>query len=493
MNWTPGSINDAILDLEDRLGLLDLEVHDIELWAALRFRLSGEAKAAATTMQGRMSPLSNRITRQLRTLPWRHPQQMLERMRLPADARADLLVLAHPRLVQHGSQWVCRYTYPLLEGVRKTQRTLMPTNHGQRYEDDAPSVYWAELDLVRAVPHARVQAVAAFARRGRRDLEDAVVALERHLGVTLDRRRVRRHALLMLALDAFWVPFFHRLLDRVQPRAVVEVVHYNDVSLILNRVCHARGVPVIELQHGLLTAGHLAYRSRASRRRCWPTALATWGQVWNDSTPDLFLPSTHCPPIGYAWLEHERASAPRRAPSEPTLLILSQWVLGDELCNYAVACARALGPKGWRVRFRLHPNERVGWRERYPALCGSGIEVIDGDRSLYEDQSEATAQLGVYSTALIEGLSWGLPTFVATLDGWQSMKWLLDAGVAHRVESADELVAALSDLPAHTPSTEVVERIWPSGAQAAFRQLLGRVLDGGLEAEGPPPAADRQP
>jgi len=51
--------------------------------------------------------------------------------------------------------------------------------------------------------------------------------------------------------------------------------------------------------------------------------------------------------------------------------------------------------------------------------------------------------VGVYSTAIYEGLVFGLRTFIAELPGWESMADLIDGGYATKVADAVGLAKSL--------------------------------------------------
>jgi hypothetical protein len=63
--------------------------------------------------------------------------------------------------------------------------------------------------------------------------------------------------------------------------------------------------------------------------------------------------------------------------------------------------------------------------------------------SLYERFASARAQVGVYSTALYEGIGFGLPTYLLDTSGVEYMEELIGANYATLIRGAEELVEAL--------------------------------------------------
>lgn len=100
--------------------------------------------------------------------------------------------------------------------------------------------------------------------------------------------------------------------------------------------------------------------------------------------------------------------------------------------------------------------------------------MVDRPTPIYDELAAADAVLGVYSTAVFEGLAFGLPTVIAKLPGWEATAPLVAEGAAVAVGDAGELRAALADL---TPPTEALrDRVWRPRARANFQALLEELL-----------------
>ena len=90
--------------------------------------------------------------------------------------------------------------------------------------------------------------------------------------------------------------------------------------------------------------------------------------------------------------------------------------------------------------YKLHPGEYDRWREAYPWLVDADIKVIDSSEPpLYELFARSSVQVGVASTAIYEGLTFDLETYIYDCQGWAVTKPLVADGAATLVASADEL------------------------------------------------------
>jgi hypothetical protein len=287
-------------------------------------------------------------------------------------------------------------------------------------------------------------------------------------------RRVRTAVLVTLGLT----PQLARLLDAVRPKLIVEVVGYRLVNQVLNQVAHARGIAVAELQHGTLGAGHAGYNFATGRKpSSFPDHLLLFGSLWRRATPGLPLAPTHTPAIGYAWLELQRAQYARRAMAATPrrVLFLSQRSIGRELSRVASALRAKLPAREFEIVYRLHPSEGVGWQSAYPELAASGIAVeLAQDRALYASQNEADVQVGVYSTALIEGVAFGLRTLLVALPGHEQLALLTETGIARTVADADALADAIASASAPDSGGE---ELWAPHACANFARFVETQLE----------------
>jgi hypothetical protein len=245
---------------------------------------------------------------------------------------------------------------------------------------------------------------------------------------------------------------------------------------VLTRIARARGIPVLELQHGMIGPTHLAYNVKPGRvPPAFPDHLLTFGDFYRDTTPRLPLPAERVHSVGFAWLERERELVRHERGEnghQRSVLFVSQGSIGRELSQVALALQEA--KPSLRVVYRLHPSEAPSWQRTYPELERSALRVeLPAQRTLYASLADADVQVGVYSTSLVEGLAFGLPTFVVALPGHEELSALVDQGHATRVNDAYDLAARLDECVSR-PSEAVLAKLWQPDAVSRF----GAVLEG---------------
>ncbi len=235
-------------------------------------------------------------------------------------------------------------------------------------------------------------------------------------------------------------PLYKRFLSRVDPEVMVVVPGYGRETLL--EACDDLGITTVELQHGVIHSHHLGYSYPSPRsKEHFPDYLFTWGEFWNNQV-EYPVSDERVIPIGYPYL-NQRMKNYSDVDSEDMILFISQGTIGNQLSKLAVEVSES-NRIDFDVVYKLHPGEYGRWKEAYPWLEDSNVTVIDSSTPpLYKLFARASAQVGVGSTALYEGLAFDLNTFVYDLAGQEPLQPLIDDGIATKVNSANELLSSL--------------------------------------------------
>jgi hypothetical protein len=478
MRYTCGSrvtlsqLVEQFLDLERRLAPEAWHAAEVPIWPYLRQRLFDDFSNAHGLHAERQSAPVRHYTREA-VAQRSQLARIAQRYDLRRLGRAPILLLSHSRHYPLGDQRVSPYTHFLLRELpRESYWDLQFSDAGHHHVDDGLErvVYLDALYQAAFKGYALLRRWGSFRRAVRAAAGDVGATLEKELGLSPGLARLDRLVWNAVRVHHGWGEMCERLLDRVRPELVINVVHYNWTALALTARAHRRGIPVVELQHGTVSPEHIAYN--VGCRQVSPTTpdyFLSFGEFWSEMVRGLGLPEERVPAIGFSWLENRIAAAPR-APSK-TLLVLSQRSIGVALSRLAVDVAKRLAPQGWRVIYRLHPGEIADHGERLPWLQGAPLEVSTGKLDLYRQFGEVGAQLGVYSTALFEGVAFSLPTLIARLPGSESLEPFVRFGGARFVSDAEDVAQALGELGGGVPD-ELVRRVWQPSAAENFRRFV---------------------
>ena len=234
------------------------------------------------------------------------------------------------------------------------------------------------------------------------------------------------------------------LIKKVRPKIVVVICSYDNKVFI--EACHDHNIPVVELQHGSsMGAYHLGYsfpRNDYQRIR-FPNHLLVFGDFWKRRI-EYPIPPENIHSAGYPFFEMEAAKYRHIKRKDDQILFISQGTIGKALSKFAFDLSRTRGFKH-QIIYKLHPEEYMRWRQDYPWLEGSAIHIVQDDsQPLYQLFAESKVQVGVYSTAIYEGLGFGLQTILIRLPGIEYMDELIESGIAKVATDVDTFVAVLT-------------------------------------------------
>ncbi|ERJ05403.1 hypothetical protein HLRTI_002635 [Halorhabdus tiamatea SARL4B] len=270
-----------------------------------------------------------------------------------------------------------------------------------------------------------------------RGLEDDI---QRQFDVGADiKSRVQR----LLQNRKCRLPLYKRLLDRVNPEIAVVVVSYGKETFI--EACKQKGIPVVELQHGVIYPEHFGYTFSGERTKTtFPDYLLTWGEFWKDDV-EFPIPDERVIPVGYPYLE-ESIKKYDNVETKQQLLFISQGTIGEQLSKFAIN-VQQYSEIDYDIVYKLHPGEYDRWQGEYPWLVDAELEVIDSSEPpLYNLFAESSAQVGVGSTAVYEGLAFELETFVYDCPGSEVLQPLVVEGSAQLISSSEDLAASLGSI-----------------------------------------------
>ena len=358
----------------------------------------------------------------------------------------DLLVFGHPRrrLLEDGRYWDV-YTDTFIEDLRMEYLTLEGDYQGGHLRP-------AKTDCISSLDFMQLKKFI------QRPWKKTMVSKKDSMKISSLEEEVRQGygvdvELKPLIEDLVKQIFIYRdnlgkILDKFNPKAVIQVVHYNLINKTLNAVCKRRGIPTIELAHGMITGKKIAYNYPEIDRAVttFPDYIFVWGDYSRDTT-SFPIPEENVIPTGFPFFEKEYSrysSKKKNNIGEKKIIIISQWDLLSKMADFACRLAEML-PKDFRITYKLHPRSYSRWRRQVPFLDeNEKINVIEGDNpELYSLFNDSCIQVGVYSTAIYEGLAFGLKTYIIDLPGHENLSMLLEKNLACKVGSPEELIKNL--------------------------------------------------
>ena len=216
-----------------------------------------------------------------------------------------------------------------------------------------------------------------------------------------------------------------KLLDITNPRALIVVDSYNFIRKLFVEKANERNIPTIELQHGTVGKYHMGYNYYPGTEiNSFPKYFFAWGKYWIMNT--TFPVGTKVKVTGFPYFEKKlrESNNSKVQKSEKNILVISQWTVGFQIFNFINNLAEHISD--YNIFYKLHPaeySEKYNYKNR---TISNNISIITDEYDLYDLFKTCKFQIGVYSTALIEGFEFGLKTFILPLPGHEIYSDLLN-------------------------------------------------------------------
>lgn len=356
----------------------------------------------------------------------------------------EILFIGHPRRKKmENGRWQDVYVDPLLDSPLISSRSL-----ALEPQDLFPHMVPAQnpdlqyLDIIQAA--GLVLRKTALARISLSEKEKRLLShINKQFSLWLDIEPDGIETIILRSLlyRKTTLPVYQMLFRKLSPKILLLVVGY--LRRTITEAARSIGIPVAELQHGTLGRNHLGYSfpPEYNAKERFPDYLLLFGDFWkNKGEYPIKEDCIYC--AGFPYFNQEYAKYKNLAQKNQ-ILFISQGTIGKELSRFAVALAHKLYPQ-YSILYKLHPGEYTRWKTEYPWLADAEIEVVSDDFiPLYQMFAESAAQVGVYSTAVYEGLGFGLKTFLVALPGVEFMEELTETNEVCLISHPDEMVSAL--------------------------------------------------
>ncbi len=457
-----------ILEIEDKLKLFDRTIANVRFWEYVRQPI---VVTIYELLKGQGSSLIKGPS--LRERIWSIIISFGRLWKNPIFAgKRDLLFISSPRrILRKDGFWWDIYTDPIMEKINLSCAAIEHSINLQHQSPPKTSNLWYfdfETSLIYIAEKLRLFRVS-LNHDERIILKKIRKMIDLSFGVNLDvEKLVLRH----LGYRRIRIHYFQFVLKRIRPRAIILLTSYGKEDLI--EPAKSLRIPVIELQHGVINRSHAGYSfpNKKHRKMTFPDWLFTFGDYWTESV-DYTIENQHVVSVGFPYLDEERKVF-SNLRKRKQILVISQWTIGEDLSKFIVDLSK-VKDLDYDIVYKLHPLEVKGWQEKYPWLVDSSVDVISDSRiPLYKLFAESEIQIGVYSTAVFEGLAFGLKTYIPGIQDVDYPKQLVEEEVAVKVSNVEELVHHLKENQnfKHFDS----ERFFRSGAKKRMIDLILEII-----------------
>ncbi len=232
---------------------------------------------------------------------------------------------------------------------------------------------------------------------------------------------------LMDASKSFRINYYlyRKLFQKITPKEMYIVVAYAYGDII--KAAKDSNVFVKELQHGTFSKYHLGYSfpNRNNPLDYFPDSFLVWNDFWKKSIP-LPIKTEQIIIHSFNYLECEKKKYAHIKKQKNSIIVISQGVIGGQLAKLILARFKKF--EHMQIKYKLHPGEYATWKSNVALIelnKKPNVQVVK-DINLYEFFAQSEYQLGVFSTALYEGVEFGCKTILADLQGIEYMEKFIE-------------------------------------------------------------------
>lgn len=234
--------------------------------------------------------------------------------------------------------------------------------------------------------------------------------------------------------------FCGKILDKAKPKLIIEICYYAMESYAMSILGHERGIPTAEYSHGFAFPTHtpMQYNPEDHLKE-----LPDYELIYSETQlPIVNLPdNVQLCTVGFPFFEKQREHYQALYPKEKnTICFISTLTEGEQISKVAAKTAELLGDE-YHVIYKLHPKEFTYYKERYPWLNSSSLEVIDKrENHIFKYLSESSVVVSTRTASVWEGIGFGCKTILLNFgDTAVNMRYFIEEKKVPLVNSAEEV------------------------------------------------------
>lgn len=483
------TLQEIIIEAEREYGLFNYELSKISYWACQRdlvYRLVNEKRSNIKVYSGKRKKGLAGIVSLFR-------DELYCIFHSCRKSKTQVLFVSHPRRGLYEGKYECLYTSQIAERFDDFVTMEFYSFHGHSFPPAEDHTLY--MDRYQLIPELcallgkklNIGLFAKYKAQMKLQCTDAIKKILSEYGQ--DENEADS---IISAMARRQVAYYHkretfkRVISRLSPKVIVEVISISPNVAVLNDVAHELGIPIVEMQHGPVDETFFHYNYGDERvHPQFPDHICVFSKYWKDYS-HMPIPDDNIHVTGFPYFERTQKKYIKDEghtsdTSPQVICFLSQPTIGKWLATFAVELTRLVNADAkenpsYKIVYKLHPSEFNTWRDDYKELAeleSEGmVEVVGKDaRPLYDVLSASDIQVGVHSTSVFEGLGFGLRTYIYKILYSETMKNLCKAGYAQYVESPKELLEKLK-APASNNAGAFWEKDSLDKIEAVIRDLL---------------------
>ncbi|MCL2116749.1 MAG: sialyltransferase [Methanobrevibacter sp.] len=451
---TVKEVCDIIFSLEKKYDLNHMEIQGVYVWQLVRFyvylEISKKIEVLGSPQQGKVT-LKDKI---LTFLPF--VKNSLFSNPLSGKYHKDILIFDHPRRVIHNGEYKDIYSYFLIDDLNDGNSI----NTGHSFEViESPYLNKHYTKKENYIKYNDRILLGSYINKKLANLKletfeiNKIANLQKEImlnfNIEIDLFNIIKNHILDFK---YHYKQYDKLFKKRTPKYIFVVVAYENKSMIA--AAKDNGIETIELQHGTIGKYHLGYHYPGSNDKnlnYFPDKILSFGKYWNE-VANYPIDKENIMAFGFHYLDETIEIYLDNEKKKNQILFISQGVIGEYLSEFAYNLARKLeeSDEKYEIIYKLHSGEYSTWQDNYSYLkkCEklANFHIIDNNKtSLYELFSKSEYLIGVFSTAIYEGLLFNCKTFILDLPGSEHIDGLVEENYVKKIATVNEFIDLIAN------------------------------------------------
>lgn len=436
-------IAEKLFEIEQELDLFNQQIQGIYFWKLIRFEVFIQLSQKLGVYEQAHLKEFNSIFDKIKALFPKIKNTYLHSV-FTRNSKVDVLIVEHGRKVLIDDGYVDIYTEHKvneLEHAGASYEIVDKLHVGRHYHKPSKNrSYFEGITISYLIKNFLKQVkFTQYEEKFIKAIEDNVKEV---FGVNIGKK-----VLLQKRITVFYnkkIQYINMLKKRAV-KQVYLVVSYGHEALIA--ACQELGVECVELQHGTMNYYHVGYSFPYNEKiPYFPDKLELFGKYWQDSTP-LPLKPEDISISGYTHLNNMLINYKDFKKEKNRVVFISQGTVATQMSKVALELAKE--NSHIEVYYKLHPGEFGRWRNEYKylqkAAMFENLHVIENEIHLYELMAMSEFLVGVYSTAIFEGLTLQCKTILLDLPGVEFLEYLIKEDIVKMARNKEDVLKLMQN------------------------------------------------
>lgn len=469
---TSEELIEKFLEIEEQNHFFDLKIDKIKFWLYIRF-------AVYTSLMENYGLFNKNISIDEKFDNRINLMELLKRITVKNQFflfKKEVLVFSSSRKVKENGRYKCVYTDLLSENLDYSYYIFDNSNNG---------LFWFPR-YVSGVKNSDINSFKALCRKRDEIVFDGRMLEEKIYGIlnqafecplTIKQKRGINTALVRILNErSYYRSYYHFILKRIKPKVIIIVCYYDFRMMILCETAKELGIPVIELQHGVIGKEHISYNfSKKRKLKSFPDYIFTFSRE-DKETARFPLSTSRVYAVGYPEMENKIKRYEKlrsKIRKKKKILFISQSI--KEIFEYAAELSKRIDLDKYEIIVKLHPREFGNWRKEFGNILeAASVTIIDNlDRDIYFYLAQADYVVGIFSTVMLEATMFDTNIIIIKKASYTYMKKLYENDMAVLIDSVDELQRiVVNDISTGNSEKTYFEKNSISNMKSAIRKIM---------------------